>query len=195
MLVRFLWLFLETSSRVKKFLVKLWLVDEPFTPRVTHLSEHSFHVVLIEPEIGANTGNIGRTCVGLNAKLHLVGKLGFSITDRRLKRAGLDYWPHLDFVHHSTWEDWWRTVPDPKRVFFFSTKAKSSLYETQFQNGDWLVFGRETKGLDPEVLEKFSGQLRQIPMTGPIRSLNVATSVAIALFEGFRQVECSSRRI
>lgn len=152
------------------------------------LSTHSFHVVLIEPEIGANTGNIGRTCVGLDAKLHLVGKLGFDITDRRLKRAGLDYWPHLDFVHHLTWNDWWRTVPDASRVFFFSTKAKHSIYETQFKTGDWLVFGRETKGLDPEVLEKFSDNLRQIPMTGPIRSLNLATSVAVALFEGFRQV-------
>lgn len=149
-----------------------------------------FHIVLIEPEIGANTGNIGRTCVGLEAKLHLVGKLGFDITDRKLKRAGLDYWPHLDFVHHPTWDDWWRTVPDPSRVFFFSTKAKSSLYETKFQEGDWLVFGKETKGLDPEVLERFPSQLRSIPMTGPVRSLNIATAVAIAIFEGHRQTSC-----
>jgi len=147
------------------------------------------HIVLIEPEIGANTGNIGRTCVGLGAKLHLVGKLGFSITDRRLKRAGLDYWPHLDFVHHPDWETWWREVPDPSRVFFFSTKAKTSVYETRFQPGDWLVFGKETKGLDPAILEKFPDQLRRIPMTGPIRSLNVATSAAIVLFEAFRQVD------
>lgn len=152
---------------------------------------HRFNVVLIEPEIGANTGNIGRTCVGLDSKLHLVGKLGFTITDRRLKRAGLDYWPHLDFVHHQTWDDWWRTVPDPSRVFFFTTKAQATLYDTPFQEGDWLVFGKETKGLDPEILEKFPSQTRRIPMTGPIRSLNIATSVAIALFEGFRQVECA----
>ena len=152
------------------------------------MSDHSFHIVLIEPEIGANTGNIGRTCVGLKAKLHLVGKLGFDITDRRLKRAGLDYWHHLDFVHHANWEDWWSTVPDPSRVFFFSTKARKSLYESGFQSGDWLVFGRETKGLDPEVLERFPEQLAQIPMTGPIRSLNLATSVAVALFEAHRQV-------
>jgi len=148
-----------------------------------------FNVVLIEPEIGANTGNIGRTCVGLNAKLHLVGKLGFDITDRRLKRAGLDYWPYLDFVHHGDWDTWWKEVPDPSRVFFFSTKAQRSLFEVTFQEGDWLVFGRETRGLDPWVLEKFSNQTLKIPMTGPIRSLNVATSVAVALFEAFRQVE------
>lgn len=153
------------------------------------MNEQSFNIVLVEPEIGANTGNIGRTCVGLNAKLHLVGKLGFDITDRRLKRAGLDYWPHLDFVHHASWENWWSTVSDPSRVFFFSTKARTSLYETQFQKGDWLVFGKETKGLDPEVLEKFPTQLRQIPMTGPVRSLNIATAVAIAVFEAFRQTQ------
>lgn len=148
-----------------------------------------FNVVLVEPEIGANTGNIGRTCVGLEAKLHLVGKLGFSITDKQLRRAGLDYWPYLDFVHHQSWDDWWREVPDPSRVFFFSTKAQVSLFETQFREGDWLVFGKETKGLDSEILEKFSDQVRRIPMTGPIRSLNVATAVAVVLFEGYRQLE------
>ena len=148
-----------------------------------------FNVVMIEPEIGANTGNVGRTCVGLESKLHLVGKLGFSITDKQLRRAGLDYWQYLDFVHHQTWEEWWSQVPDPSRVFFLSTKAEKSLFETSFHEGDWLVFGKETKGLDAQVLEKFSGQVRRIPMTGPIRSLNVATAVAVALFEGYRQLE------
>lgn len=152
------------------------------------MSDPRFHVVLVEPEIAANTGNIGRTCVGLNAKLHLVGQLGFSITDRRLKRAGLDYWPYLDFVHHPHWDEWWKEVPDPKRVFFFSTKAAQSLYEPKFQHGDWFVFGRETKGLDPAVISRFSDQALRIPMTGPIRSLNIATAVAIVLFEGYRQI-------
>lgn len=142
---------------------------------------------MIEPEIAANTGNIGRTCVGLGAKLHLVGKLGFLITDRNLKRAGLDYWPHLDFIHHPSWEDWWKLVEDPTRVFFLSTKAQESMYETKFKPGDWLVFGKETKGLDESILKKFPDQLLKIPMTGPIRSLNVATAVAVVLFEGFRQ--------
>jgi tRNA (cytidine/uridine-2'-O-)-methyltransferase len=149
---------------------------------------HLFHVVLVEPEIAANTGNIGRTCVGMNAKLHLVGKLGYNITDRRLKRAGLDYWPHLDFVHHPTWDAWWSGVPDTSRVFFFSTKAKRSLYEPSFQRGDWFVFGRETRGLDPEIVERFAPQVLRIPMLGPIRSLNIATAAAIVLFEGYRQV-------
>ncbi len=148
-----------------------------------------FNVVLVEPEIAANTGNIGRTCVGLRCKLHVVGTLGFSITDRRLKRAGLDYWPYLDFVHHSTWDEWWKLVPDPSRVFVFSTKAEKSHFQGQFQPGDWFVFGRETKGLSPEVVKSFSDQALRIPMTGPIRSLNIATAVAIVLFEGYRQVD------
>src|ERR1700730_4587839 len=117
-----------------------------------------FHVALIEPEIAANTGNIGRTCVGLKTKLHLVGQLGYTITDRRLKRAGLDYWPYLDFVHHPDWQAWWKEVPDPSRVFFFSTKAEKSLYEPAFRSGDWLVFGRETKGLEPGIIKKYPGQ-------------------------------------
>ena len=91
-----------------------------------------FRIVLIEPEIPANTGNIGRTCVGLHAELHLVGRLGFSITDRRLKRAGLDYWPHLNFTHHPTWEHWWSKVEDPARVYFFSTKATEAVYDRSF---------------------------------------------------------------
>jgi tRNA (cytidine/uridine-2'-O-)-methyltransferase len=124
----------------------------------------------------------------LESKLHLVGKLGFSITDKQLRRAGLDYWQHLDFVHHATWDDWWQQIEDPSRVFFFSTKADTGLFETQFQKGDWLVFGKETKGLDEEILARFSSQVRRIPMTGKIRSLNVATAVAVVMFEGLRQL-------
>lgn len=146
------------------------------------------NVVLVEPEIGANTGNIGRTCVGLKSKLHLVGKLGFEITDKRLRRAGLDYWPYLDFIHHADWDAWWRGVTDPSRVFFLSTKASRDLFETEFREGDWLVFGRETRGLEPWVLEKYPDQGVKIPMTGPIRSLNIATAVAVVMFEAHRQI-------
>ena len=145
------------------------------------------NIVLIEPEIPANTGNIGRTCVGFKAQLHLVGKLGFELSDKRLKRAGLDYWPHLTFAHHPTFEAWWSQVEDPSRVFFFTTKTDADFSDTTFQGGDWLVFGKETKGLGPEIIEKFQEQCRTIPMTGPIRSLNLATSVAVVLFEAYRQ--------
>lgn len=149
--------------------------------------ETQFNIVLIEPEIPQNTGNIGRTCVGTWSKLHLVGKLGFEITDKNLKRSGLDYWPHLEWVHHLDWETWWKQVENPERVFFFSTHADKSFYDIKLQKGDWLVFGKETKGLGPEIIEQHRQQLVKLPMLGPIRSLNVATTVAIAVYEGLRQ--------
>ncbi len=149
--------------------------------------ETQFNIVLIEPEIPQNTGNIGRTCVGTWSKLHLVGKLGFEITDKNLKRSGLDYWPHLEWVHHPDWETWWSQVKNPERVFFFSTHADKSFYDLKLEKGDWLVFGKETKGLGPEIIEKYRQQLVKLPMLGPIRSLNVATTVAIAVYEGLRQ--------
>lgn len=150
-------------------------------------TKRPLNVVLIEPEIPSNTGNIGRTCVGLNAHLHLVGDMGFTLTDRRLKRAGLDYWPHLTFTHYENVESWKIKVSDPARVFYFTTKSQNSFYQTAFEAGDWLVFGKETKGLNPEIWMETPGQALTIPMTGPIRSLNLATSVAIVLFEASRQ--------
>lgn len=153
-----------------------------------NLSKAFFNVVLIEPEIPQNTGNIGRTCVGTRADLHLVGKLGFEITDRNLKRAGLDYWQFLRWHHHATLQDWMDLVPDKSRVFYFSTKASKDYYHQQFQEGDWFVFGRETKGLPMEILQCNEHQALKIPQYGPIRSLNVATAVAIVLYEGLRQI-------
>ncbi|HAG90429.1 MAG TPA: tRNA (uridine(34)/cytosine(34)/5-carboxymethylaminomethyluridine(34)-2'-O)-methyltransferase TrmL [Bdellovibrionales bacterium] len=147
----------------------------------------SLNVVLIEPEIPSNTGNIGRSCVGYRAQLHVVGKLGFELSDKRLRRAGLDYWPHLTFAHHPTFEAWWSKVQDPSRVFLFTTKSSKDFSKTQFQEGDWIVFGKETKGLDESLLAQFPDQCLTIPMPGPIRSLNLATSVAMVLFEAFRQ--------
>lgn len=149
-----------------------------------------FKVALIEPEIPQNTGNIGRTCVGTRSELHLVGKMGFEITDRNLKRAGLDYWQYLHWTHHPSFEDWERQIPDPQRVFYFSTKGKKSYFEARFQPGDWFVFGKETKGLDEDLLRrKNPDQILQIPMLGPIRSLNVATAVTVVLYEAIRQTE------
>ena len=155
-------------------------------------SEKLFRIVLIEPEIPQNTGNIGRTCVATNCELHLVGKMGFEINDTNLKRAGLDYWPHLTWYRHVTFEDWWQKVEDPSRVWFFTTKTKRTYFEPKFQPGDWLVFGKETKGLDPDLLAKFPNQTVTIPMVGEgARSLNLATSVAIAAYEGLRQNQFS----
>ncbi len=126
--------------------------------------------------------------------LHLVGPLGFEINDTRLKRAGLDYWPHLQWTQYSDWESWWAQVPDPSRVFFFSTKATRAYSQHQFQPGDWLVFGRETKGLDPSVLKRFPDQTLTIPMPGPVRSLNLATAVAVVVYEGLRQSGDNAKR-
>jgi tRNA (cytidine/uridine-2'-O-)-methyltransferase len=119
--------------------------------------------------------------------LHLVGKLGFELTEKRVRRAGLDYWSDLELVRHSSWETWWQQVFDPDRVFFFSTKAQKSLYQAEFKAGDWLVFGRETKGLDASVLEQYPDQAYKIPFPGPIRSFNLSNAVAMVLGEGLRQ--------
>jgi tRNA (cytidine/uridine-2'-O-)-methyltransferase len=151
-------------------------------------SNRFFNIVLVEPEIPNNTGNIGRTCVGTNSRLHLVGQLGFEISDRYLKRAGLDYWKDVDWVHHKTWDDWWKNVEDPNRVFYFSTKAKKAYYDVQFRLGDWLVFGKETKGLDEQIIRENDARALTIPQYGPIRSLNVANAVAIVIYEAIRQV-------
>ncbi len=150
-----------------------------------------FNVVLIEPEIPNNTGNIGRTCVGTWCKLHLVGPLGFELSDKQLKRAGLDYWPKLDLEVYKSWDEWWPKVKDPSRVFFLSTKTEKPIYDVEFQEGDWLVFGKETTGLGPEILNRFKEQSLTIPMLGGIRSLNLATSVAILVYEGLRQIRKS----
>lgn len=150
--------------------------------------QKTFRIVLIEPEIPQNTGNIGRSCVAANCELHIVGKTGFEINDKNLKRAGLDYWPHLTWQQHSSFDDWWACVQDPTRVWYFTTKTKRTYYEPQYQFGDWLVFGKETKGLDPELLQKYPEQTLTIPQLGPVRSLNLATAVAIAAYEGVRQL-------
>jgi tRNA (cytidine/uridine-2'-O-)-methyltransferase len=148
-----------------------------------------FRVVLVEPEIPQNTGNIGRTCVGTNSELHLVKPYGFEITDKNLKRAGLDYWPHLHWQEHSTISEWERQIEKPERVFYFSAKATKSYYEVQYQPGDWLVFGKETKGLPDSLLSRDESRNLLIPLLGPVRGLNVATAVAIGLYEAVRQIK------
>jgi len=152
------------------------------------LEKPNFKIVLVEPEIPQNTGNIGRTCVAANCELHLVGQLGFVISDANLKRAGLDYWPHLKWFHHKTYQDWWMQVEDPKRVYFTSAFAKNNYTDVKYQKGDWLVFGKETKGLDPAILQKYPDQSLLIPLLGPARGLNLATAVAVVAYEGVRQI-------
>lgn len=145
------------------------------------------NIVLVEPEIPNNTGNIGRLCVGTGNRLHLIKPYGFEITDKNLKRSGLDYWVHLDWKEYNNVEEWIVQIPDQSRVFLFSSKADQSYYEAQFQEGDWLVFGKESVGISQEVLARFDNHLT-IPMTDKIRSYNIANSVAFVVGEARRQI-------
>jgi tRNA (cytidine/uridine-2'-O-)-methyltransferase len=146
------------------------------------------NIVLIEPEIPNNTGNIGRLCVGTGNRLHLVHPFGFEITDKNLKRSGLDYWVHLDWKQYQNVAEWITQIPDKSRVFLFSSHASKSYYQAKFQEGDWLVFGKESVGLSQEVLSLFDNHLT-IPMSDKIRSYNIANSVAFVVGEARRQIE------
>lgn len=145
-----------------------------------------FNVVLIEPEIPPNTGNIGRLCLATGSTLHLVKPLGFSTDDRELKRAGLDYWKEVDVRFWDSFEGLQHAHGPDARSFLLTTKSDRAYYNVCFQPGDFLVFGRETKGLPETLLAANPKQLLTIPMRGT-RSLNLATAVAIVLFEAMRQ--------
>ncbi len=146
-----------------------------------------FNVVLVEPEIPPNTGNIGRLCLATGSTLHLVRPLGFSIDDRTLKRAGLDYWKEVDVQLWDSFDDLRRSRESDSRFFFLTTKSTRIYYDVDFRAGDFLVFGRETKGLPESLLAAHREELLTIPMRGT-RSLNLATAVGIVLFEAMRQV-------
>ena len=144
------------------------------------------NIVLVEPEIPNNTGNIGRLCVGTESRLHLIHPFGFVINDKNLTRSGLDYWVHLDVTEYKNVAEWKTQIPDLSRVFLMSSHAEKSYLETDFQDGDWLVFGKESKGLSAEVLSQFENHLT-IPMSNLIRSFNIANSVAFVIGEAKRQ--------
>ncbi|MGI5823111.1 MAG: tRNA (cytidine(34)-2'-O)-methyltransferase [Dethiobacteria bacterium] len=145
------------------------------------------HVVLIEPEIPPNTGNIARTCVLTNTRLHLVGNLGFSLADRYLRRAGLDYWPYLVYNTYSNFEGLYENNPG-NNFYFFTTRASRLYTEIIYAADDFLVFGKETAGLAPELLTRWPERCFRIPMTKDIpRSLNLANAVAVVLYEALRQ--------
>ena len=168
---------------------------EPFLPPRRELESPLCRVVLVEPLIPENTGNISRTCVGTNSELHLVQPLGFELTESRVKRAGLDYWNHLALEIHESFDAWTEFVAQKSksdRVFFIETWGTTSLHETTFQRGDWLVFGKETTGLNREQVEKLAGGTDRVlclPMPGEVRSLNLSNAVAVSVFEVLRQVE------
>jgi tRNA (cytidine/uridine-2'-O-)-methyltransferase len=147
------------------------------------------NIVLVEPEIPNNTGNIGRLCVGTESKLHLIHPFGFVINDKNLKRSGLDYWVHLDVTEYQNVADWTSVVKDKSRVFLMSSHAEKSYLENDFQDGDWLVFGKESVGLSQEFLDLFAKENQlTIPMSKLIRSFNIANSVAFVVGEAKRQL-------
>lgn len=145
------------------------------------------HVVLHEPEIPNNTGNIGRTCVALDCALHLIHPLGFSLDEKACRRAGLDYWPRLDVREHASVGRYLETHPDA-RIWALSTKATRPVWDADFLPGDHLLFGKETKGLPAEMLDRFADRLVTLPMVETERSLNLATAVCTVAYEAVRQL-------
>lgn len=144
------------------------------------------NVVLVEPEIPANTGNIARLCVAVGAALHLIRPLGFFLSDPKLKRAGLDYWEYLDLKVHDSFADFLASQ-QPKRMFFLETGQRRLYSEVQYEPDDYLVFGSESKGLSSELLEAYPDQLVTLPQRD-VRSLNLANTVAIVVYEAWRQL-------
>ena len=144
------------------------------------------HVVLYEPEIAYNTGSVGRTCVALGAKLWLVRPLGFQINDRQLKRAGLDYWVHLEWEVVDDWDDLLAKLPS-QRLWLFTKRGDRGYLDADYQPGDALVFGSESAGLPDSLVSAAEGRRLRIPIRPEVRSLNLSVSVAIAGFEACRQ--------
>jgi len=145
------------------------------------------HIVLYEPEIPQNTGNIGRLCVGADCTLHLIKPIRFMLDDKAIRRAGLDYWQDLDLHIHNSFEDFCRLHPG-SRLFFATTKTNNSFWDFSYQEGDILVFGPESRGLPESLLNSHPESCIRIPMSGKIRSINLANSVGIVMYEALRQI-------
>lgn len=143
------------------------------------------NIVMIEPEIPQNTGNVARTCAATGAKLHLVGPMGFKIDDKKLKRAGLDYWHYLDITYYNNTAEFFEK--NQGEFFYFTTKGRNTHSDIKYPDNAYLIFGKETKGLPEELLIKNPDRCVRIPMQGEIRSLNLSNSIAIAVYEALRQ--------
>ena len=145
-----------------------------------------FNIVLVEPEIPQNAGNIARTCAATGTRLHMIRPLGFEVTDKYLKRAGLDYWNLVEICYYDSFDEL-QAKYENARFFYFTTKGRHRHSDVAFQDGDFLVFGKETKGLPEELLLKNEESCLRIPMFSEARSLNLSNSVAVALYEALRQ--------
>ncbi len=151
------------------------------------------NIVLHEPEMPANTGNIGRTCVATGSSLHLIEPLGFRINDKMLERAGLDYWPRLDVHYYNDINHFYENISygssDAPRVFYATTKAQHTYADVEYHDGDFIMFGKESAGIPEEILIQHPGECIRIPMMPGERSLNLSNSVAIVLYEALRQLK------
>ncbi|QVL32242.1 tRNA (cytidine(34)-2'-O)-methyltransferase [Telmatocola sphagniphila] len=146
------------------------------------------HVALWEPEIPPNTGNIARLCAATGSRLHLIGRLGFRTDAKSLRRAGLDYWESVDLVFHDSFEEFERAIP-PEKILCIETNGEQYYTQARFEDGDCLLFGNESSGLPATILDRFRSRTFGIPMpTGKVRSINLATSAGIVLYEALRQV-------
>ena len=154
----------------------------------------AFNIVLLEPEIPANTGNIGRTCVATGTRLHLIEPLGFRLSEKELKRAGMDYWPQLDVTTYVNYEDFLRKNPGA-RPYMATTKGPKVYTETQFEPDCYIMFGKESAGIPEEILLENQERAIRIPMLGDTRSLNLSNSVAIVLYEALRQNDFPEMRL
>lgn len=148
--------------------------------------EYSLNIVLIEPEIPQNTGNIARTCAATGARLHLVGPMGFQITDKQVKRAGLDYWDKLDITYYDSTKQFFEQNKGGK-FYYFTTKGELTHSDMEYENNAYLVFGKETKGLPEELLKENHDTCVRLPMRGIIRSLNLSNAVCVGTYEVLRQ--------
>lgn len=154
----------------------------------------AFHIVLYEPEIPANTGNIGRTCMAAGAVLHLIEPLGFRLTEKDIRRAGLDYWEHLDVRCYPGWEDFLAKNPDAV-LYMATTKAKRMYTQAAYPDGCYFLFGKESAGIPEEILVQNEERCVRIPMLGEARSLNLSNSVAVLLYEALRQHDFSGMEL
>lgn len=153
------------------------------------MTDPLLHIVLVKPEIPQNTGSIGRLCAFADLRLHLIHPLGFTITDTHLRRAGMDYWKKLDVRHHEDWAAFRRDPDGPQRLWLLTTKGGKTLWDASFEAGDGLVFGNESSGVADDLHREMAGCRLIIPRFGlDLRSLNLATSVGIAAYEGLRQI-------
>ena len=154
----------------------------------------ALNIVLYEPEIPANTGNIGRSCVATNTRLHLIEPLGFSLEEKQLRRAGMDYWKDLDVTTYVNWEDFCQKNPDAK-IYYATTKAHHVYSDVAYEPDCYIMFGKESAGIPEEILKDYPDTCVRIPMVGETRSLNLSNSVAIVLYEALRQNEFSNMKL